>query len=308
MLRRRHIDPDPGGSRLRAILTAPLRLLRAIGWAIRERLLWPVADLFRSIGELLKWPFQRLGWGVERRVLWPSRERLASWGLIRRIAGAGALAVVAIGAAALGVFLASEEKPTDQLSAVSHLALANTESVVVIPAPAEPALRGTPPVFGVEDGVKVTNAKGGKEGGGASGVNGADKSDSGSAGGDTAEAGAAATSKQKPVPAGPAATKVARRFSEAFVFYEVGKRPERAKVIFEETAAPDLAEALIGRPPRLPEDAKVPKARVVNLVPGPRRAKTYSISVSLLRVGATSELRLSLQKKDGVWLVTDVRG
>lgn len=307
MLKRRHIDADPRGSRLRAVLTAPLRLLRAIGWGIRERLLWPVGDLFRSIGELLKWPFQRLSWGVERRVLWPSSERLASWGLLRRIAGAGALAVIAIGATAFGVFLASEEEPTNQLSAVSHLALADTESVVVIPAPAEPALRGTPPVFGVEDGVKVTSPKGGKEGSAASAAGGASQSDSESEGADTAEAGAAA-SKQKPVPAGPAATKVARRFSEAFVFYEVGKRPERAKVIFEETAAPDLAEALIGRPPRLPVNAKVPQARVVNLVPGPRRAKTYSISVSLLRVGVTSELRLSLQKQDGVWLVTDVRG
>ena len=47
---------------------------------------------------------------------------------------------------------------------------------------------------------------------------------------------------------------------------------------------------------------------MVNLVPGPRAGKAYTVSVSLLRVGLTSELRLELNKKQGNWLVTDVRG
>ncbi len=83
----------------------------------------------------------------------------------------------------------------------------------------------------------------------------------------------------------------------------------RAKAVFGETATPQLAEALAERPPRLPANAKVPKAKVVNLVPGPRRGSAYTVSVSLLRVGVTSELRLSLQhsKADG-WQVTDVLG
>ena len=102
--------------------------------------------------------------------------------------------------------------------------------------------------------------------------------------------------------------KVARRFSEAFVFYEIGQRPARAKAVFGETATAELATALGERPPRLPADAKVPKARVVNLVPGPRAGKAYTVSVSLLRVGLTSELRLELSKKNGSWLITDVRG
>jgi hypothetical protein len=102
--------------------------------------------------------------------------------------------------------------------------------------------------------------------------------------------------------------KVARRFSEAFVFYEIGKRPQRAKTVFTETATPELADALGERPPRQPERADVPKARVVNLVPGPRAGKAYTVSASLLRVGLTTELRLELNKKKGQWLVTDVRG
>jgi hypothetical protein len=102
--------------------------------------------------------------------------------------------------------------------------------------------------------------------------------------------------------------KVARRFAEAFVFYEIGERQERAKVVFGETATPRLASALEERPPRQPESSKVPQARVLNLVPGPRRGKAFTVSVSLLRVGVTSELRLEMKKRDGAWLVTDVRG
>ena len=85
-------------------------------------------------------------------------------------------------------------------------------------------------------------------------------------------------------------------------------RRRRSKVVFGETATPQLATALAERPPRLPADAKVPKARVVNLVPGPRAGKAYTVSVSLLRVGVTTELRLELGKKQGSWAVTDVRG
>jgi hypothetical protein len=102
--------------------------------------------------------------------------------------------------------------------------------------------------------------------------------------------------------------KVARRFAEAFVYYEVGERPARAETVFGETTTPQLAEALAGRPPRQPQSTAVPQARVVNLVPGPRAGTAYTVSVSLLRVGLTSELRLEMKKQKGAWLITDVRG
>jgi hypothetical protein len=141
------------------------------------------------------------------------------------------------------------------------------------------------------------------------GASGAEAAASGGAGGSAEEGAAATTSRAKAVPAGRAATKVARRFSQAFVFYEVGEHPARAKAVFGETATPQLAEALAERPPRLPANVKVPKAKVVNLVPGPRRGKSYTVSVSLLRVGVTSELRLSLrQSKAEGWRVINVLG
>ena len=120
--------------------------------------------------------------------------------------------------------------------------------------------------------------------------------------------GAAASSSSAAVPAGPEAMKVARRFAEAFVVYEVGEDQASARAAFETTATPELAGALAKRPPRLPEKVDIPQARVVNLVPGPRRGKAYSVSVSLLRVGVTSELRLELRRNPDGWLVTDVRG
>jgi hypothetical protein len=120
--------------------------------------------------------------------------------------------------------------------------------------------------------------------------------------------GGATASSRKAVSAGPQAMKVARRFADAFVFYEVGEDEERAREIFSETATPQLAAALAERPPRQPSSVEVPQARVLNLVPGPRNGRTYTVSASLLRIGTTSELRLEMKKKNGTWVITDVRG
>jgi hypothetical protein len=109
--------------------------------------------------------------------------------------------------------------------------------------------------------------------------------------------------------AGPAAIKVAREFAGAFVLYETGRNSAEVKTVFHTTATQDLAQALLKRPPRLPANVNVPEAKVLNIVAGPRHGDTYSLSVSLLRVGVTSELRveMSKSKKDG-WQVTDVLG
>ena len=53
-----------------------------------------------------------------------------------------------------------------------------------------------------------------------------------------------------------------------------------------------LSQALLQRPPRQPAAVKVPQAKVVNVVAGPSKDGVYPVSVSLLRVGVTSELRL----------------
>jgi hypothetical protein len=281
MLRRVHINGDPRG-----------RSVRFLG----------------GIADTVRWPFERAAWGVERGLLWPLRERFAGWTPSGRGAGAAALIAIAVATVVAGVLLRpGEEALPERVAVATPAATPTAPPQPSATQPQGPALHGVAPSFGVGKGVGVSKASGGDaaaaepEASGSTTETGTEATPS--------EAGAGATtSSAKPVPAGPAAMKVARRFSEAFVFYEIGQRPARAKAVFGETATPELATALGERPPRLPADAKVPKARVVNLVPGPRAGKAYTVSVSLLRVGLTSELRLELNKKDGSWVITDVRG
>lgn len=280
MLRRRHINADPRGRSARLLIGA---------------------------ADVVRWPFERAAWAIERGVLWPAQERLAGWSLPTHSAGAAALGAIAIAAVLAGVLLQPGNDPArDQVAEPARVAIATPA-----PGPAEkpsgPVLHGASPDFSGSEGEGVAQVDGGagaelNAGSDATGVPATSDEATQS------EEGGATASSKKPVPAGPAAMKVARRFSEAFVLYEVGERPARAKTVFGETATPQLAGALGERPPRLPADAKVPKARVLNLVPGPRAGKAYTVSVSLLRVGLTSELRLELNKKNGQWLITDVRG
>lgn len=264
-----------------------------------------------AVVDVVRWPFERIGWAVERGLLWPLRERFAGSAPSSRNAGAAALAATAIAAVVAGILLlpGNGDTPNEQVATPTRLAVATPEPQPQTERPQGPVLRGATPDFDVAKAVdparsappaaKATDPEANDPE--------ADESGEASDAGESAED-AATTSSKKPVPAGPAAMKVARRFSEAFVFYEIGERPARAKAVFGETATPQLAEALGERPPRLPADAEVPKARVVNLVPGPRAGKAYTVSVSLLRVGLTSELRLELNRKSGAWVVTDVRG
>jgi len=286
MLRERHINGDPGGRGRRFLSSA---------------------------ADLVRWPFERAIWAVERLLLWPLGERFAGWTPAGRGVGAGALAVLAATAVLAGVLLlpAGEEPQRERVAAPARVAIVPPQSEPRAAEPSGPVLQGASPSFGVEKGAAIAKS-------GANGSSGdsapADSEGADEAGGASSSAapdeaaGGASSSSKKPVPAGPAAMKVARRFSEAFVFYEVGEKPGRAKAVFAETAAPQLAEALGKRPPRQPGAGEVPKARVVNLVPGPRAGKAYTVSASLLRVGLTSELRLELNRKKGQWLVTDVRG
>lgn len=262
------------------------------------------ARFLLALADAVCWPFERAAWAVERGVLWPLRERLAGWRLPAHGAGAAALVAIAAGAVLTGVLLLPGDEGSQGNSTVARVAIATPE-----PSQEEkvtgPVLQGVSPDFGVGGNAAVAQpSDAGAE------LNAGSSAEAPVTGDEAVlpEEGAATSSSGKPVPAGPAAMKVARRFSEAFVFYEIGARRARAKTVFGETASPQLADALGERPPRQPADAEVPKARVLNLVPGPRAGRAYTVSVSLLRLGLTSELRLELNKKKGQWLVTDVRG
>ncbi|HEX4308067.1 MAG TPA: hypothetical protein VHZ54_18670 [Solirubrobacterales bacterium] len=110
-------------------------------------------------------------------------------------------------------------------------------------------------------------------------------------------------------PAPKAAKRVARRFAEAFVVYEIGGTDTKVRKAFGQTSTKQLSRSLLHRPPRQPASVKVPRAKVVNVVAGPSKGSVYTVSVSLLRVGVTSELRLEMEQGVGKkWQVTNVLG
>jgi hypothetical protein len=292
-----------------------------------------LAERLRSAADVVRWPLERAAWAVEERVVWPAQEKVV-WPLRERVAGFGApprasmpatanrtavLALAALAVVAVAVVLLAGRGGDEEALPGAEPVVSYAPAPAPVPdeeKPAGPVLHGVTPDFDVERGVGVAgpDASDSSDGAGGEAVDGTASADTNSAATDDAttddaeaEAGATASSR-KAVPAGPAAMKVARRFSQAFVFYEIGQRPARAMTVFQETASPQLATALAERPPRQPQGTEVPKARVLNLVPGPRQGKAYTVSASLLRVGTVSELRLKLARQAGAWVVTDVRG
>ena len=101
---------------------------------------------------------------------------------------------------------------------------------------------------------------------------------------------------------------VAWSFASAFVQYEVGKVDDEAVKAFNQSATKPLASALSDNPPRLPEGANVPEAQVLNVVLGKPNGKEMTASVSLLRLEAASELRLTLRETEEGWRVAGVLG
>jgi hypothetical protein len=306
--KKRQINAETGGRRMHVPVAAVGGRARDLVGAFEERLLWPVADWLRAVADAVGSPLERLAWAVEQRLLWPLQERTAALPAPARTGGAAALAAVALCAVAIGV-LSLDDGDSAEKPGGAAVALAPAASPAPAPheEPEGPRLEGVAPSFG-SGGVAAAESSGGE--GEEASVESSDvgASDATAPAGGDEEAAAATSSSEKSVPAGPAAMKVARRFSEAFVLYEIGERPARAMTVFTETAAPRLATALAERPPRQPTGTEVPKARVLNLVPGPRRGKSYTVSASLLRVGVTSELRLQMKNQAGKWVVTDVRG
>ncbi|HWA54755.1 MAG TPA: hypothetical protein VG816_11320 [Solirubrobacterales bacterium] len=279
-------------------------------------MVWGGADALRRLAEIVKWPFERVAWAIERGLVWPLEKRTDGLSPSVRIAGVAVLALLAAGAGVAGLVLASgggsgsadggavvraTPAPTPAPAAAATTKAAATN--------AAPVLQGAKPDFAAEAGGGV--AKGSAESPAPGGSGG-----STSTAGSTSEVArsapsgdpAAAAASEKT--AGPAAIKVAHQFAGAFVLYEIGRKSDNVRSVFNETASPQLTHALLRRPPRQPAGTPVPKAKVLNIVPGPHHGDTYTLSVSLLRVGVTSELRLDMQRdeKTGKWEVTDALG
>jgi hypothetical protein len=267
--------------------------------------------------------FEDLSLALREHLLWPVEDRLLGLGRSGRAAVAGGAVVLALGLGIGGYSLvgsgSSEPAPTAPVAVVSKPALEPTPAA---PAPKpeskpEPTLHGAAPVFKPADGQeKVGQSKDVESAAdpaatpahtGNPASDTITSSPSGAAAATTSSAARPADLPDGP-PAGPAAVAVARKFADAFVVYETGGA-EEARETFKATATPELTKALMRRPPRQPAGVEVPQAKVLNVVPAPSHGTIYPLSVSLLRVGATSELRLEMEQlKNQGWRVTNVLG
>lgn len=260
-----------------------------------------------------------LSLALRDRLLWPIEDHLLALGDRGRAAVAGGAVVLALGIGIGGYSLAT--------SGGGEPTVARQVAVAVEPAAAEPAkaepkpepqptLQGATPVFKAKEPEDPADVGGSKAVAGA-----ATSSQTGNAATDTisstpaahpADASASAslsTSSVDGPPAGPAAVAVARTFAKAFVVYETGGDQAAVREAFAATATPELTRALMRRPPRQPANVAVPKAKVLNVVPAPSQGRVYPVSISLLRVGATSELRLEMEQlKNKQWRVVNVLG
>jgi hypothetical protein len=270
-----------------------------------------------------------LSLALRDRLLWPLEDRFVTLGDRGRATVAGSAVVLALGIGVGTYALASsdsaEPPAAPQVAAVVEPAPQ--------PAPAKPqpepepapTLQGAAPVLEApaRDGSsRVAGSKAVKADAAASTA-----SNTGNAATDTisssptaqpAKAGASASASSSSAaaaptvdgpPAGPAALTVAREFAAAFVVYETGGEKSRVRKAFAATATPELAKALLQRPPLQPAGVEVPRAKVLNVVAAPSHEGIYPVSVSLLRVGSTSELRLEMERlKSKQWRVANVLG
>jgi hypothetical protein len=280
-------------------------------WLAQDRVRSGLGGAFGTAVGALRGGSERVADSARERLVWPLEDRAATMGAPARALSFGLVVLLAAGAGVAGLIWAAPDGPHDVTA---------TEVAVTSPPPAkvqtttsqpEPTLHGAAPVFKPADSgatAEVDPAKAIVKSAPADSAT----AEPSSAEASTSTASSTAAAKTDAVdgrPAGPKAISVASDFAGAFVLYETGDSEASVRRAFGETATPALAKALLRRPPRLPANVKVPKAKVVNVVPAPSHGGVYPVSVSLLRVGLTSELRLEMEqlKGDG-WRVTNVLG
>ncbi len=289
-------------------------------WSAQDRLRSGSGEALKATGEVVRSPFERVSYAVRKRLLWPLEDRAATMGRPARGLSTAAVVLVAAGAGVAGLVWAAPDKPDAPPASTRVLEASAPIAAAAAPKPerpAEPTLQGAAPVF--ETGkAKATAAEVDPA---QAIVKSAAEPDAGPDASAAATAPLAATSSTAAAdaskakrqvdgsPAGPAALAVANDFADAFVLYETGGTDGVVRKGFGATATPALSKALLKRPPRLPASVKVPKAKVLNVVAAPSHGGVYPVSVSLLRIGVTSELRLDMEhlKGDG-WRVTNVLG
>lgn len=263
-----------------------------------------------------------LSLAVREHLLWPVEDRLLGLSDRGREVVAGCAVVLVLGLGVGTVALKGGSGGAAPTAAPVAVAPEKTPHTLPPSRPApkpEPTLHGAAPVFKPAPGQEKVGESKGIESSSATPV--APAANTGNPATDTitstpaAPAARATTSSAQTAdlpdgpPAGPAAIAVARKFADTFVVYETGGDESEIREGFKATATPELTKALMHRPPHQPAGVEVPQAKVLNIVPAPSHGTIYPLSVSLLRVGVTSELRLEMEPlKNQGWRVTNVLG
>ena len=280
-------------------------------WAIADRLVVDGGDLAGRIADAVRQPFERIGWGLRRWLVWPLQDRLPRPEGAGRVLAFAAAVVLAVGVGVGGfAWVASNGSSELSASAATEASFAATPIAAEAgePQAPEPTLHGAAPVFKPAPGGSSSARSGPAKAEPA--LPSSAPETSSPATDAIASAPSAGASTVVSAPAGKAVVGVAREFADAFVVYETGGLEPAVRRTFGKTATPQLSKSLLRRPPRLPADVKVPRAKVLNVVAGPSNGPVQTVSVSLLRLGVTSELRLDVEltKGDHQWRVSNVLG
>ena len=294
-------------------------------------------------------PVEAAWFALQDRVIWPLQDRFALLGPEpnRALLGGGAVALLIAGVVAV-LALTSGGGGSNSPTTTAVEAAAPRQPLAATAAPIQPRLENqapretlhgaapvfTPPSPAGRGGVKAGKSKAVEEEAPSSEASSSGDSTSSTSSSSSSPASARISSDPKSSkaaegatastaataratvptgpPAGPAALRIAREFAQGFVVFETGGETARFRDAFKASATPQLTKALLQRPPKQPAGVEVPRAKVLNVVAGPSQGTVYKVSVSLLRVGVTSELRLEMEKlksgKRAEWRVTNVLG
>ena len=281
-------------------------------WVAQDRIRSGFGAGLKRGAKIAARPAERVGYSLRKHLIWPLQDRAETMGTPARALSAVGVLLLVVGAVGAGLIAgspdASDEPNSTQVAVASAPVAPQPERA---PRP-EPTLKGATPVFEPAEPAgssEVDPAKAVVKSAPAGRQLAADADDAAASSSTAASSSAAKAPAVDGPPAGPEAIAVARDFADAFVLYETGETDSTVRTAFGTTATPALSRALLERPPRLPANVEVPEAKVVNVVPGPSHGAVYPVSVSLLRVGLTSELRLDMEKRKGEgWRVTNVLG
>jgi len=262
-----------------------------------------------------------LSLALRDRVLWPLGDRFLGLDDAAKAAVAGGAVVLALALGIGGYSLVSSDgsdpAPAPTVALRSEPTPVPTPTKPTPKPDPDPTLQGAAPVFEAPkqeepsqvDASKAVASDAPTAATSGSGNPSTDTISSSPAASSPAAGATASRASVEGPPAGPAAVAVARKFADAFVVYETGGDSGEVRKAFKATAVPQVTKALLQRPPRQPAGLEVPKAKVLNVVPAPSHDSIYPVSVSLLRVGATSELRLEMEQlKNKQWRVVNVLG